>query len=254
MDGFSSMLWMLGTFAVPGLIIYLFVRRVGSGIRKEQEKRYAPLQEWVAEYALKNNFTLLPADTYTTYGLLRLRRFLPPGLPTFKGKPVIPLYYFDDNTRGMYRPAFILRKIRAGREMRLFIIPLYKQSEGTYKGVVYVAGQIPSTGHWLKLYREAWPKDSNDDHNLESNTFNRKYWLTGSNPTLLTEIFDPLLIERLNNKSSYSFLGRIRSQVVEFAESGQLQPILLDEVVQLFEELERRFLKAYQSYPEPVKK
>ncbi len=135
--------------------------------------------------------------------------------------------------------------------MRLFILPVNKQGDGRFCGVAYVAGEIPSTNHWLKLYREMLPFESGSDHDLESNDFNRKYQLTGSNPKLLTEVFDPLLIERFNNKPATSFLGRIRSTVVEFAEEGVLTPELFDEVVKLFEEMQQRFLKAYPSYPEP---
>ncbi len=239
---------------LPAVALFVHAQRIFFGMRKEQEKRYALLSDSVAKYAANKNYSILQADMFSALGLRRIRRFLPPGLPTYNGKPVIPMYYPDKETASMWRPAYILRQIRKGREVRMFIVPTSRRRDGQFEGVVFVAGEIPATNHWVKLYREDQIFESGTDHDLESNDFNRRYLLTGSDPKLLTEVFDPLLIERLNNKSGRYYLGRIRSGVVEFAEAGVLQPALLDEVMELFAAMEVRFLKAYQSHPEPLKK
>lgn len=248
MGEFLAIFIILGIPSVIAVMVYVFIWR---GFRESRILAHAPLGDLVRNYAADHGYTVLQADIYTSTGLQRLRRYLPPGLQIMNGQPMIPMYTSTNDNRGRYRSAYILRRVRQGREMRLFVLPKYKRGDGRFHGVAYVAGEIPPTRHWLKLYRETFPFESGLDHDLESNAFNRKYQLTGSSPKLLTEVFDPLLIERFNAKPTTTFLGRIRTTVVEFAEEGVLTSELFDEVVQLFEEMDTRFLKVYRTYPEP---
>lgn len=248
MGEIAALLFILGVPLSIALLVYAFIWR---NFRQSRILAHAPLGDFARQYAANHGYAVLQADMYSSTGLARLRRYLPPGLQKLNGKPLIPLYSSTRDERGHYRSAYILRRIRNGHEMRLFVLPKFKQQDGFFRGVVYVTSEIPPTRHWLKLYREIYPIESWSDHDLESNTFNQKYELTGSNPKLLTEVFDPLLIDKLNAKTTISFLGRVRTTVVEFAEAGILTPELLDTVVELCLETEKRFVKAYPSYPEP---
>lgn len=183
-----------------------------------------------------------------------MKKYLRPGMPWSNVQPFVPLLEIDEKTRNQYRPVFILRRAIDGLEIRLFIFPERMHADGNFHGVAYAVASIPPTNHWFKLYPETLLGESGSDHDLESNAFNAKHTLTGSNPMLLTEVFDPVLMERLNAKGTATYLARVHRGVIEFAEAGALQHTLFTEVLQLFHIFETRFLKAYQSYPEPVKK
>ncbi|MDP2789957.1 MAG: hypothetical protein Q8O51_02405 [bacterium] len=244
---------MLFSFLLIAIAVAALVQgmKMQAQVAPDLSPDQAQVRDMVYAYAAIHLYSVLPAVMSSGFGQDRLFRFLPPGLKKIEGKPLIPFYTLAEEARAAYRTAYILRRIRHGREMRLFVLPLYKHASRGNIGVAYVTGMVPSTRHWLKLYREAWPMESRSDHDVESNIFNRKYVLTGSEPKMLTEVFDPLLIERFNTKPDTTFMARVRSGVVEFAERGALSPALFDEGTQLFDALETRFLKAYTSYPEP---
>lgn len=208
---------------------------------------YFPLYDMIRHYAIDHGYSLLEAELFNARGLDRLHRYLP------KGWANIPMYTSTEDSRGLYRTAIILRRVRNSREMRMYILPINKRRDGHFYGVAYVASEIPATRHWLKLYPDSGLVESKDDQDLESNVFNRKYQLTGSDPKLLTEVFDPLLIEQFNAKKHSTCIARVRTTVAEFSERGNLTPGLLSEAVLLFEDMEKRFLRAYLAYPEPTK-
>lgn len=245
--GFLVVLLMFG---IPAGIFFVAAWFVMKRIREMQERAYAPFYETIEKFSVDRGWSQLRVAMYTAEGLFTLRNALPPGLPFDNGYPHIPLYTSTKDNRGMYRYGFILERPLGQSLVRIFALPLYK-TQGEIKGVCYAAINIPPTRHWLKLQTDVGPVESMTDHDLESSAFNRKYQLTGSDSKLLTEVFDPVLMEHFSTLRGGTVFVRVKNGFIEVAYRGTVTAGMLDEVQATQQKVQTRFLKAYTAYPEP---
>lgn len=237
-------------FGIPIAIIAGATWFVFRRIRIQQEKVYAPLDALVQAFARQEGYISQKVPLYRRAGLKQLERALPVGLAKENGRSRIPMYSQSTEHRGMYRSAYILQKVTKPLPHAVYILPMFATADGI-QGVCFVAAPMPLTMHWLKLQTDATIHGYLGDHELESNTFNKKYQLAGSDPKLLTEVFDPLLIERYNAYRGGKVFMRIRIGFAEIAIRGLLTDQLLRETVQTLKITREKFLQAMPAHPEP---
>ena len=180
------------TFLINALIILFFYKKIRNKNIKIYEKKSESLNQEINRFAKNWNLTLEKIPLYTTSGLAYLRKSLPKELPN------IYLYCdHKDETRTPYRTFWLLQGKVNESQVKVYFLPEYFTEKAKTKGTMLCCFPIATTKHWITIQSEdLW--NLIKDHELESRIFNNKFELRGSEHKMLTEIFDPLLIEKFN--------------------------------------------------------
>jgi hypothetical protein len=238
-------------FVLPVLVIVVIVKVILHAIQHYQDLHFGKLLETVQNFSTHQSYSFQKLPLYTSAGLRGLRAALPRGLPYSYGQPRIPMYTLSQEHRAMYRPVFILDASAVGKFSKMFILPLYADYQKNVKGVCYAVVEIPQTNHWLKVETDPGLMGIAKDHDLESRVFNKKYHLSGSDRKLLTEVFDPQLIDQFSKYKGGSLYVRIRPGFSEVAMQGILNQEFFSETQSILELVTKRFSRVYPSHPEP---
>lgn len=129
------------------------------------------------------------------------------------------------------------------------LTPKYHKTREHIAGFVIIRRTIPPTGHWFALDPETL--FSPGDHQLEFRAFNWKYYLNASDKKMLTEIFDPTVIERLSRLKLGQFSMQLRDNRIVAGCETMLTSKEIEWLLKFTEEMYTRFVKAARTTPEP---
>lgn len=121
-----------------------------------------------------------------------------------------------------------------------FFIATEKQGD---TGYLVIYKEVQETKHRIVIKPDMHLHEASD-HRVESNAFNRKYIFEGTERRMLTEIFDPVLIEQIQKERFLDFFFRLGDKVAVLAVFG---PLTITQIIQhyhLMEKIHSRFVKA----------